>query len=92
MHELISETNIEWKEEYGIGVEGIDSDHQELFRHKSGALFSSPTSNPGNRTQWAAEEGIKYPRMHDNSSIFDREEQFMREIAYEGCKKASCPA
>ena len=80
MHELISETNIEWKEEYGIGVEGIDSDHQELFRIVRRLFIANQQPN---RTQWAAEEGIKYLRMY-TIKHFDREEQ--------GYKKASCPA
>lgn len=83
MHELINETNIEWKEEYGIGVEGIDSDHQELFRIVRRLFIANQQPN---RTQWAAEEGIKYLRMY-TIKHFDKEEKFMREIAYRDIKR-----
>lgn len=83
MHELINETNIEWKEEYGIGVEGIDSDHQELFCIVRRLFIANQQPN---RTQWAAEEGIKYLRTY-TIKHFDKEEKFMREIGYRDIKR-----
>lgn len=83
MHELISETNFEWREEYGIGVESIDSDHQELFRIVRRLFIANQQPN---RTQWAAEEGIKYLRVY-TVKHFEKEEAFMREINYRDMKR-----
>lgn len=70
--------DIVWKEEYAIGVEAIDADHQELFRIAR-RLFT--LSQQKHRTQWAAEESIKFLKNYCVRH-FQREEDYMRSIEY----------
>ena len=74
------ETQFVWQEEYNIGVEAIDRDHQQLFKIIN-KLFT--LRQEGKNSQWACQEGIKYFKTHAMKH-FTEEEDYMASIGYEG--------
>ena len=77
---MSTSTQFSWKEEYNLGVEVIDKEHQQLFRIVNRLLaFQQDEKN----SQWACQEGIKYFKTHAIQHFAD-EEAYMRSIHYEG--------
>ena len=74
------ESQLVWKDEYNIGVDIIDREHQRLFRIIN-KLFAF--SDEKNKSQWACQEGIKYFKDHAAKHFVD-EEKYMASIGYEG--------
>lgn len=70
--------DIEWKEEYGIGVEQIDDEHKQLFKIAKRLFMLSKEKTRG---QWAAEESIKFLKSYCIKH-FEHEEAYMRSIGY----------
>lgn len=74
-------TNLEWKDEYNIGVDIIDQEHQRLFRIIN-RLFAARDGDE-RESQWACQEGIKYFHGHAVKHFME-EESYMLSIGYEG--------
>ncbi len=74
------ESQLVWKDEYNIGVDIIDREHQRLFRIIN-KLFAF--RDVKNKSQWACQEGIKYFKDHAAKHFVD-EEKYMASIGYEG--------
>lgn len=70
--------DIVWGEEHAIGVEAIDSAHQEFFRILRRLMMLSHNKS---KHQWVAEEGIKYLKQYAIRH-FQNEEEYMRSIGY----------
>lgn len=68
-----------WKEEYNIGVDIIDKEHQRLFQiiNKLLAFKEDSRKNPS-----ICQEGIKYLKQHALWH-FEEEEKYMASIGYE---------
>ena len=64
------ESQLVWKDEYNIGVDIIDREHQRLFRIIN-KLFAF--SDEKNKSQWACQEGIKYFKDHAAKHFVDEE-------------------
>lgn len=77
------ETQFVWQEEYNIGVEAIDRDHQQLFKIIN-KLFT--LRQEGKNSQWACQESIKFFRTHALNH-FATEEAYMKSIGYEGLEE-----
>lgn len=77
---IIMEAKFEWSEDFCIGVDVIDREHQRLFRiiNKLFALREEEKDN-----EWACQEGVKYFKGHAIRH-FEDEETYMRSIGYEG--------
>lgn len=77
------DSQFEWKEEFKIGVEVIDKEHQKLFKiiNKLLAFKEDETTR-----QWACREGIKFFKKHAVSHFAD-EEAYMESINYEGLEQ-----
>lgn len=73
----------EWKDEFNLGVERIDKEHQRLFKIIN-KLFSFQEEDKNG--QWACQEGIKYFRTHTVKHFAD-EEAYMSEIHYSGLER-----
>lgn len=73
----------EWRDEYNIGVEEIDQEHQRLFRIIN-KLFRFREEEKDR--QWTCQEGIKYFRGHALKHFAD-EEAYMASIGYAGLKE-----
>ncbi|MCM1111881.1 MAG: response regulator [Muribaculum sp.] len=72
-----------WRDQYNIGVEHIDKEHQKLFRIVN-KLFAF--EDEGEKSRWACQEGIKY--FKDHAMIhFATEEEYMESIHYEGLER-----
>ncbi len=69
-----------WKEEYNIGVDIIDNEHQRLFQIINN-LFMLGKQNRNNPK--AYQDGIKFLKEH-TMSHFEDEELYMCSIQYEG--------
>ena len=69
----------EWREEFNLGVEEIDKEHQRLFKiiNKISAIRKE-----GKNSQWACQEGVKYLKEH-TMGHFENEELYMASIGYE---------
>ena len=74
------ENQLVWKDEYNIGVDIIDREHQRLFKIIT-KLFAF--SGEKDKSQWACQEGIKYFKDHAAKHFVD-EEKYMASINYEG--------
>ena len=72
-----------WKEEYNLGVDLIDKEHQRLFRIIN-KLFAMKEEEKDN--QWVCQEGVKYFKGHAMKHFAD-EEQYMAEIHYSGLEQ-----
>ncbi|MCI9157069.1 MAG: response regulator [Lawsonibacter sp.] len=77
------ETRFEWREEYNIGVDIVDQEHQRLFRIIN-KLFAFSEEEKDN--QWTCQEGIKYFKGHAVKHFAD-EEAYMASINYEGLEQ-----
>ena len=67
-----------WSDEYNIGVDIIDKEHQRLFRIINKLLAFGEEEKKG---QWACLEGIKYFKEHALKH-FEDEEKYMESISY----------
>ena len=67
-----------WSDNYNIGVDIIDKEHQRLFRIINKLLAFGEEEKKG---QWACLEGIKYFKEHALKH-FEDEEKYMESIAY----------
>ncbi len=76
------ENQLEWKEEFNIGVEEIDKEHQRLFTVIN-RLFA--LGEEGEKGKKACEEGIKYFYEHAVKHFAD-EEKYMELIHYDNLK------
>lgn len=74
------ENQLLWKDEYSIGVDIIDKEHQRLFKIIN-KLFRF--SGEKGKSQWACQEGIKFFKDHAVKH-FAEEEEYMASINYEG--------
>lgn len=77
------DTRFEWQEEYNIGVDIIDREHQRLFKIIN-KLFAFREEEKD--SQWICQEGIKYFKGHAMKHFVD-EEAYMRSSNYEGLKQ-----
>ncbi len=77
------DTQFEWREEYEIGVETIDREHQRLFRIIN-KLFRFREEEKD--SQWTCQEGIKFFKGHSVKHFAD-EEAYMESIGYEGLEQ-----
>ena len=73
-------TEFVWQDEFEIGVESIDREHQRLFKIIN-KLFAFREEEKD--SQWACQEGIKYFKDHAMKHFAD-EEAYMLSIDYEG--------
>lgn len=73
------ENHLLWKDEYNIGVDIIDKEHQRLFKILN-KLFRF--GGEKNKSQWACQEGIKFFKDHAMKHFAD-EEEYMEFINYE---------
>lgn len=71
-----------WKEEYNIGVEIIDREHQRLFKIIN-KLFAVDGEEEEEKSRWACQEGIKYFKGHALKHFAD-EEKYMESVNYPG--------
>ena len=69
-----------WKDEYNVGVDIIDKEHQRLFKIIN-KLFRF--GGEKDKRQWACQEGIKFFKDHAMKH-FSEEEEYMASIRYEG--------
>ena len=77
------DTEFEWREEYRLGVDVIDKEHQRLFKIiKKLYAFKDEEKN----RQWACQEGIKFFKTHTVKHFAD-EEAYMSSIGYEGLER-----
>ena len=72
-----------WKEEYNIGVDTIDQEHQRLFKIIN-RLFAFQEEEKD--SQWACQEGIKFFKGHTMKHFAD-EEAYMESIGYKGLEQ-----
>ncbi|MCI8437783.1 MAG: response regulator [Lawsonibacter sp.] len=77
------ETQFEWQDEYNIGVESIDKEHQRIFKIIN-KLFTFREEEKD--SQWTCQEGIKYFKGHAIKHFSD-EEAYMASIGYEGLEQ-----
>ena len=73
---------MEWKNEYALGVELIDKQHQELFRAANRVLRIVDTGED-DRSRRACEEAVKYLKNY-TIQHFQDEEMYQLSTAYEG--------
>lgn len=64
------DAQFEWQEEFFIGVEAIDKEHQRLFKIIN-KLFRMKEEEKNN--QWACQEGIKFFKGHAVKHFADEE-------------------
>ncbi|MCM1245013.1 MAG: response regulator [Roseburia sp.] len=76
-------TQFVWKEEYKIGVDVIDKEHQRLFKIINKLFAFQEDEKSG---QWACQEGIKFFKQHALEHFAD-EERYMESIQYEGLEQ-----
>ena len=72
-----------WKDEFNIGVDVIDKEHQRLFKIIN-KLFAFGEDE--NKNQWACQEGIKYFKEH-TLKHFGEEESYMASIGFENLER-----
>ena len=77
------DTQFVWREEYSIGVDVIDQEHQRLFKIIN-KLFTFKEENKD--SQWTCQEGIKYFKGHTMKHFAD-EEAYMASINYPGLEQ-----
>ncbi len=77
------ETQFVWQEEFNIGVESIDREHQRLFKIIN-KLFAFKEEEKN--CQWACQEGIKFFKGHALKHFAD-EESYMVSINYKGLEQ-----
>lgn len=74
----MNSSRIEWKDEYNLGNQEIDGQHQKLFRLANAALSEADREG----VQWLIMELFQYTRLH-----FHDEEAFMRSRNYSGLRE-----
>lgn len=74
---------IEWRDEFNIGISSIDKEHQQLFKIIN-KLFVFKDEEKD--SQWLCQEGIKFFRGHV-SKHFSNEEAYMASIGYDGLEQ-----
>lgn len=77
------DTQFVWQEDYRIGVDVIDKEHQRLFKIINKLFTLKEEENNG---QWACQEGIKFFKGHAMKHFKD-EEDYMTSIGYEGLEQ-----
>lgn len=77
------EAKFVWRQEYNLGVDVIDKEHQRLFRIVN-KLFTLREEEKD--SQWTCQEGIKYFKDHTVKHFAD-EEDYMRSIHYRGLEQ-----
>ena len=77
------DTQFEWQEEFNIGVDVIDKEHQRLFKIINKLFRMKEEEKNG---QWACQEGIKFFKGHAVKHFAD-EEAYMLSIGYEGLEQ-----
>jgi len=77
------EAHVEWREEYNIGVDTVDREHQRLFRIINRLLA---LQEEGGDSRWACQEGVKFFKSHAIQHFKD-EEAYMESIGYEGLEE-----
>ena len=77
------ENQFEWRDEYNIGVDVIDREHQRLFKIIN-KLFAFREEEKD--SQWTCLEGIKYFKGHTMKHFSD-EEAYMESIGYAGLER-----
>lgn len=77
------DSQLVWRDEYNIGVDVIDREHQRLFKIIS-KLFAYEGEK--DKSQWACQEGIKYFKGHAVKHFTD-EERYMESIGYGGLER-----
>lgn len=77
------DTQFVWRQEYNIGVEIIDKEHQRLFKVIN-KLFALNKEDANGR--FACQEGVKYFKGHAMEHFAD-EETYMESIGYEGLEQ-----
>lgn len=77
------DTQFVWQEEFRIGVDVIDKEHQRLFKIINKLFTLKEEEKNG---QWACQEGIKFFRGHAEKHFAD-EEAYMESINYEGLEQ-----
>ncbi|NBH72320.1 response regulator [Clostridiaceae bacterium] len=79
-------TQFVWKEEYNIGVELIDKEHQELFQYIN-RLFQLTQKKWGwNNSRQSCRKGIEFFKKHAVEHFAD-EEAYMISIGYKGVEQ-----
>lgn len=74
------DTQFVWREEFNIGVDTIDKEHQRLFKIIN-KLFAFQEEDKN--SQWACQEGVKFFKGHAMKHFAD-EEAYMTSINFEG--------
>ena len=73
------EGQLVWKDEYNIGIDIIDKEHERLFKIIN-KLFRF--TDEKSKSQWACQEGIKFFKDHA-AKHFTEEEGYMEAVGYE---------
>lgn len=73
------EGQLVWKDEYNIGIDIIDKEHERLFKIIN-KLFRF--TDEKSKSQWACQEGIKFFKDHA-AKHFTEEEEYMEAVGYE---------
>ncbi len=76
-------TEFVWLDEFNIGVDIIDREHQRLFKIIN-KLFTFKEEEKN--SQWACQEGIKFFKSHALKHFTD-EEAYMASISYQGLEQ-----
>jgi len=71
---------VEWNEQFNIGVSSIDKAHQRLF---SIVRKMVDFCDNDKKSQWVCEEGIKFLKSY-TVRHFEDEEKYMRDVGYNG--------
>lgn len=77
------DNQLEWQDEYNIGVEVIDKEHRRLFRIIKKLMNFSEEEKKNLR---ACQEGVKYFKGHALKH-FAEEEAYMSSVGYEGLER-----
>ena len=77
------DTCFEWHEEYNIGVDTIDREHERLFKIIN-KLYRFREEQKD--SQWTCQEGVKFFKGHTMKHFAD-EEEYMASIGYEGLER-----
>lgn len=76
------ENEFAWRDEYNIGIEVIDREHQRLFKIID-KLLTVHREEQEDKSRWACQEGIKYFKGHALKH-FEDEEKYMETVNYAG--------
>ena len=77
------ENHFEWRDEFNIGVDVIDREHQRLFKIINKIVTLKEEEGNG---QWACQEGVKFFKGHTVKHFAD-EEAYMASIQYGGLEQ-----